>query len=418
MINVVTILFESITTWLCLHIVFGKWVERKMSELMYIVIYVSIFALCSYDIIPKSFFAIVLLLSVIWSKFKFKYSIVNSAIRVFISYIMVGVLEVVSMYLMYPIVRGVDDVSIKCLFISFFMMSLLWIMILLCNKKKYNIKNIYIEKNIIIFTIIIFSLWLYIKFVFEFERRADLIYVFFFFVIVFSFLIMFKEQNISHELEKKNIQLQLNDVYGNAYEELIQVVRRRQHDYKNQLMAISAIHETASISNEIKDKQNKYVSILNKESQFDSILILCENSVIAGYLYSVCTKLFCDEIEVRYEVLVEKMEIDTKTKDIIEIIGILLNNAKETVELIDEKVIYLYLRGVNDKITIKVGNVSEYKSFSEIERMFSYGYSTKSNDRGIGLYSLKKIVDSYNGVINATNEEIDQKNYLMFSIEM
>ena len=207
-------------------------------------------------------------------------------------------------------------------------------------------------------------------------------------------------------------------MYGNAYDDLLKEVRRRQHDYKNQLIAIKSMCSTAKSIEELREMQDDYLGILQTESQFDSIITKCNNPILAGYIYNMCLKYKEQGIIINVDVMVENREIDIRTKDIIEILGVLLDNAYE--EYLSRKIhgysIYLKLRDKDDKKYIEVENVSEYMSYEILTRMFEKGYSTKGNGRGIGLYSVKNIVKKYEGDIKVNNIERENKNWIVFCI--
>lgn len=83
-----------------------------------------------------------------------------------------------------------------------------------------------------------------------------------FLAIAFSCLYRLEQARV--EIEKKNYELKLQKVYGGAYEELLAEVRRRQHDYKNQLGAIYSMHLTAGSLEELVNMQKNMQIFLKK----------------------------------------------------------------------------------------------------------------------------------------------------------
>lgn len=417
MINVVTILFENLTILLCLHIVFGERINKVWLEVIFPLVSVPLFALCSFGVFNKSVHVVFVVFVFWWCSYNFTYVTTKTMARMLIGFILVGVIEVSSMYIMYPIVNKIEDVEIKCNVISLAMLILSWIIFVLFMRKKFKISDMYIGSNVTFLAILLYVLWLLVKIEFEHNKRADMLYVFFFFSLAFSIYIMLKKQKLAHDLEKKTIMLEMNDVYGNAYKELLQNVRRRQHDYKNQLLAVSGSNYTLDLKSDIDEMKRKYVSILEEESVFDNILTKCDNPILAGYMYNICSTFLEEGVTIVNDIKFNSADVDTRTKDIIEIVGILLNNAKDNILSSSYgNTIFVEIKGDARTCRIAVKNPSEYISFNNIESMFRFGYSSKGEDRGIGLYALKNIVDKYKGSVEVYNETKDNVNFISFVI--
>ena len=103
---------------------------------------------------------------------------------------------------------------------------------------------------------------------------------------------------------------------------------------------------------------------------------------------------------------------------IIEILGILINNAIEYLKdsNIYNKEINVQVFGESSQLRIVVSNVAEYITYNELEKMFQMGYSTKGDDRGIGLYSLKHIVQKNKGKLIVDNISKSNKNWLEIEV--
>ena len=72
-----------------------------------------------------------------------------------------------------------------------------------------------------------------------------------------------------------------------------------------------------------------------------------------------------------------------------------------------------------EKIVIRVANPHVYMKNDEIQRMFEKGYSTKEGEnRGIGLYNVKKLIQKYKMDLLVENSPIYEENYISFSVMM
>ena len=71
-----------------------------------------------------------------------------------------------------------------------------------------------------------------------------------------------------------------------------------------------------------------------------------------------------------------------------------------------------------EKIIISVSNPTEYIPFSEIENMFVCGYSSKGENRGIGLSRVKELANKYEANIKVSNFWYDEENWINFTVEI
>ena len=395
-------MLEGVSAWLCLHSIFGVTINKNYKELIYFITYILFFAMCYLLGMNKVFGLCIFVSSIIWSKHYFEKNINSTIFKVIVSTILLGVIEVISMLLCEAFFKITSDMSVQCVVIGMnsVMLSamLYWYSL---SKTTKHITNNTIKIGILAFFIFLVTL----KIDIELNKKVNIVSVVYYLILALGFILLYNKQKSIHLLEKKNLNLELYNMYGKAYEDLLNEVRRKQHDYKNQLAAIASMHITTSDYDELIQKQSKYIDMLKKENKVDSILTKCNNSIIAGYLYTTYIKLKKDNVKLETDICISSDEINTRTKDIIEILGILINNAYEYVKEsnFDEKLIYLYIDESLDNVTIKIENISNKILNSQIETMFKEGISTKGRNRGIGLKSLKDIVKKYSGEIYVKN---------------
>lgn len=222
------------------------------------------------------------------------------------------------------------------------------------------------------------------------------------------------------ELERKNLEMNLNKVYGEAYVELVSNIRKRQHDFKNQLGAIYSMHITATTFDELVDMQRQYGDELLKECRYDSILTNCTNPVLAGYLYQRCLSCESIGIKVDYDIRIMKAECICPLHEIIEMVGILIDNACESFLGTDcvQLGIKLNFKENEENIILAVSNPSRVLKYSEIENMFKMGISSKGKNRGIGLARLKEIVNQCGSEVEVMNYQENDENWIMFQVRI
>ena len=97
----------------------------------------------------------------------------------------------------------------------------------------------------------------------------------------------------------------------------------------------------------------------------------------------------------------------------------LFDNAVEALEEQnhgENKEIEVYMAQTDSNFIISVANVSEWKTNSEIEKFFEYGYSTKGKEHGVGLYRINMLMKKYKINIQVENVAKNDINYLCFKV--
>lgn len=200
--------------------------------------------------------------------------------------------------------------------------------------------------------------------------------------------------------------------YTVQYEELIQEVRRRQHDYKNEIQtikAVCAVGEGATIAMEtIKEYEDA--------EQYTGVLNGCENPVIAGLIYSKMREFKEQGVMLLCQIRMRNVGLAIEIKDIIDIIGILLDNAFECTKEQRSKIMRLEIEEIEKGVSIRTINPAPYVSTAEISRMFTLGYSTKGKNRGIGLHTVRELVKKSHGQIVTGNHTEDDLNFFDMQI--
>ena len=72
----------------------------------------------------------------------------------------------------------------------------------------------------------------------------------------------------------------------------------------------------------------------------------------------------------------------------------------------------------SDFVRIEVGNNGVLIPKEEMEHIFDFGISTKGRNRGIGLALSQKVVESHNGKLEVSSEEVNGERETVFSISL
>ncbi len=241
-----------------------------------------------------------------------------------------------------------------------------------------------------------------------------------YFALIFLFII-YEWQKSRMEVEKKKAQLEMNRLYYDAYDNLIMLIRERQHDMKSHINTILNLAYTTESYDELVAKQREYCGYVMEQNKKTKLVLSSGNPLIAGFLYSVIQEAESHNIEVEYQIGIRKNETVIPEYELVDISGILLDNAIEAFHNIPEdfdKKIFYSIKETESSIVITVANTSPYYEADITSHFFEAGYSSKGQNRGIGLSKLKRHVQDRKGNIIVYNELRSCNNFLTFVVDL
>lgn len=246
-----------------------------------------------------------------------------------------------------------------------------------------------------------------------------------FFVLILLFTI-YEWQKTRLDVEKKKTQLEMNSLYYDAYDQLILLIRERQHDLKNHINAILSMIHTTDNYEELVAKQKEYCDYVMGQNDKTKLVLSVGNPLISGFLYSKIQEAEKKGIAVDYQITMQKTASVVPEYELVEMMGILMDNAIEAssngMEVADKenrfKGIRISIQETESDIELMVANTSEHFEEDMTEHFFEAGYSSKGKGRGIGLSKLKRMVHERQGDIVVSNELWEGRNYLTFVIRM
>lgn len=212
------------------------------------------------------------------------------------------------------------------------------------------------------------------------------------FAVVINTVIM-REGFISRIYQEK---LSIYDTYFPIIDDMIEEIRGKQHDYHNQIQTVLAMKKDELFTD--KDIED-YITEINKHNIWKDLLKL-DNKVISAFLYSKIIEGKNKCIDIKLSIRDFDLPTVYSSYELVEMYGILIDNAIEAVQSMDVKNVELLIYKENDYNVFEVRNTYNYVSVAEINNYFTNGYTTKNNGtRGIGLYKLKKMVEAKKGTI-------------------
>ncbi len=218
------------------------------------------------------------------------------------------------------------------------------------------------------------------------------------------------------ELDHTKKELETYEQYMPIIEELTDYIRIRQHDFDNCLQALQmfpVIYEDYdSLVNALKNFE-KHTEIDRTKLE----LLKINLKLVAGFLISKSSdaKNYGKNVEIK----IKNYNLITSLPQytLIELFGILMDNALEAIS--EGETVFIELDTKDGQIIFNIKNKGDIIQPAFREAIFQKGFSTKNPDgihRGIGLYKLKKIVDSNNGMLILDNEMFSNENYISFTI--
>ena len=229
-------------------------------------------------------------------------------------------------------------------------------------------------------------------------RHLILVFYLLFFMGVVKKLDTYLKEKLQEKLNQEQA-LRYRDMerYSRHIEELYKEVRSFRHDYANLLTSLSLGIEEEDMEQikEIYDSVLKDSSQKLQDNKYDlgrlvNIRDRALKSLLAGKFIKAREKDIVFNVEVPEEIQVEGMSL----LDFLTIVSILCDNAIEaSVEASQPYVSIAFLKsGAKENFIIENSIKEEGIDVSEI---FSFGVSSKGEERGVGLYTVMKIVESY-----------------------
>ena len=240
-------------------------------------------------------------------------------------------------------------------------------------------------------------------------RHLILVFYLLFFMGMIKKLDTYLKDKLHERLDQEQV-LRYRDMerYSRHIEELYKEVRSFRHDYSNLLTSLRLGIEEEDMEQikEVYDSVLKDSSEKLQDNKYDlgrlvNIRDKALKSLLAGKFLKARDKKIIFNVEVPEEIQVEGMSL----LDFLTIVSILCDNAIEaSVEACQSHVSIAFLKNGAQETFIIENSIKEESI--DISEIFSFGASSKGEERGVGLYTVMKIVESYpNASLNTTCQD-------------
>lgn len=294
-----------------------------------------------------------------------------------------------------------------------------FIILLLIRRELHSLYKFVIRKNFMVFAAFLISFLVIIKGIVQYKKEMETsVGQFMMLLLVGSLtcILVYSWQNEKENKAKVERELQMHKMYDNSFASLIATMRKKQHEFHNHLQAIVGMHCMLKTYEELVEEQQKYVGTLLHENKFYGLLS-SNWPVLAGFLYSKFLEADAKGIGIKYTLGVELEMCRIPEFVMIEILGILLDNAIEAVEKIENPMIYV--RVVKEEsFSVQVANTIEDMTYGNVMRLFDEGYSSKKGHQGLGLHKIAEYGQRYHFEPRVLKINFEERDCLVMIIDL
>lgn len=395
MFEVIYRLFEMMALVVCLHSLSSAKIKLDIYNVGFIAIELTFMQMIQDGIVANQMYFAVYLIYFIYAFIKFRDTIQRTILKCLLVTIIIVSIQMIIYIPMSFLNYIMPNEGIIITLINIIMFLILFFTrcsgkyikaVELCTRNDW-ILRICIGISIVIMIYCMFSL-----------KKSEVIEVDIFILISLLMamfgVFLYRWQQTTYEIERKERKIKITNLYNGAFEEMIDTMRRRQHDFHNQIDAVYSLHLTADSLENLIEAQKEYCDNLIYENRYSKVLSCTNNSTLAGFIYTKFAKAEQCGIEIEYDIAYTE-NTSISIYDLIEIIGNLMDNAIEAIigsEL--SKKIFFELEDCNG-LNLCVKNPVFKISNNDIEKFFENGYTTKGSGSGIGLSKIKEYQKKY-----------------------
>lgn len=421
MIEHIGFLTEILSILLCIHALYGKKFRLNIRNITAIGVDVILLQLISEQkiISEMSMVGCIIVFGYCIAEFgvNIRELVVNNILYiVIVSVLQVGawkILETVHLVQISKSAGGINNIMIN-------MLVILFIVLIFPHLGLHKI-SMFMQQKIPLLRILLIVALLFILYLLVIMKTTKVLFPENYVVITISLCLLgaitYMWQKNQFKVREQKMMLQMHQLYGEGYENLIAEVRRKQHDFHNHLNTIYSMHYTCHTYEELVKQQEIYMDEIQGENKYSKLLKI-GNPIMIGFLYGKFLQAEQQGITVVYDIKIEDLASKIPIHKMVEMIGNLLDNAMDAVKDNDvEKMMYLDFMETSEKIQFKIWNESCYIPQEKILKMFRAGESSKGEHRGLGLANVKQICEEYKCDLQVNNRKEDTgKNYIEFNI--
>ena len=222
-------------------------------------------------------------------------------------------------------------------------------------------------------------------------------YIVLFFVILLYLNAISKEKLEKEIIEQKDTQLNELSSYSHHVESLYEEIRSFRHDYINILTSLKLgidnqdIEAIKTVYNGVlRDSANQFYDSKFDIAKLSNIKNDAIKSILSAKLLEAQNKGISISVEIEEPVSNFRIEL----LDFITILSVLCDNAIEaTIEAISPRMTVAFMNNDDSLILIVENSIKSEKV--DVNHIFDRGYSSKGEERGLGLHNVNSILEKY-----------------------
>ncbi|QAT39625.1 GHKL domain-containing protein [Clostridium sp. JN-9] len=323
--------------------------------------------------------------------------------------------------------RQLYNIPLENILIQFLLMLIILTIVCIIISFISSIKKIKREPSVssirlkmILVTSIPFSMIMYVLFKVSQlvnNEQSEFIYGNFFpqalpliFIMLISTIIYNYDRSVEIKLKLKREIEEKSEIeeYSHIVEDMYSQTRRFKHDYMNMIAPLKEYIDTSDI---VGLQRFFYENVINMDkdikwssSNIDKLKYI-NVSGLKAILSSKLIKALSMNIDIQVDIVENIEAVSMNIMDLCRIIGILMDNAMEAAAECEKPKINLCIVSRKNYIIIAIQN-NYFGKNPVIHKIYREGFSTKGQGRGLGLYTVKNIIDTkYDNVLINTSVE-------------
>ncbi|SFG13911.1 sensor histidine kinase [Oribacterium sp. WCC10] len=216
-------------------------------------------------------------------------------------------------------------------------------------------------------------------------------------------------------IDKTEAQRQAEQLTGSMH--MISALRANRHDFMNKLQVIYGLIQMGT-----PEKAAAYITEVSEiqHNVEDPILHKIRNVNLAALILGKLQNMLETDINMNIssESDIPRHSAFLSSRELVTIVGNLLENAIEAINMKqgnDARTIDLQITETDEYLMISVSDTGTGIKEEDLEKIYSYGFSTKSEEgRGNGLYITKEIVTRHHGNMDVESDPGEGTTFELF----
>ena len=416
MVYQIIYIVESLIVLGCMHCTYGEKIRFNRKFISVCLLLLLITNAANYDSMKMECSLILYIIMELYCICTFKCGFRTNVINYLLSITVATIIEFISWMFMTIFIR--DNITLKALCAESMALIMCYLM-----HRYFGINKIATwaaRKNLVFGAALLYTGTFICVLIIQFKVFGGIKTENFIWGIPFTIFILLMSKQLAkyqscYEEKEKELEVYVKD--KESYKHLITKIRMRQHEMNNHITAILAMHYTKPTYKELVMAQKEYCQHIITENKYNVLLTL-DDSILVGFLYDKFNAIEKMGMVVECHISVKGYHSAVPEYYLIEMLGILLDNAVEALTGSDLlQVIQLEICENEGAYKYFVRNPYYYVNCDEMDSWFEFEKSSKGTGRGMGLFHLRCLCREWNCYVGCNNVDINDENWIEFIIE-